>query len=110
MKKWVWGAAVGPAAVVAFLAIGREMVLVPAEEVRIVADIESINASDPSKVVAVLPAGQAVPITACRNLSDDQVYRVKAPSGVEGYVAGGRFDVKRSSWRASLGKRRVVCY
>lgn len=110
MKKWAWVAAVSLAVVGAFLAVGREMVLVPAEEVRVVADIESINASDPSKVVAVLPAGQPVPITGCRNLSDDQVYRVKASSGVEGYVSGGRFDVRRSSWRDSLGKDRVVCY
>lgn len=109
MLKWVIIVLLLIAAA-AFIGLGREMVLVPAESVRVVESLEALNISDPEKTVAWLEPNQPVTIIECLNLVDDQVYRVKAASGVDGYVAGGRFEVQRKSFWESISGKRVICH
>jgi hypothetical protein len=108
---WKWGlTAIGLLGLATFLALGREMYLVPGEGAVIVADIDMRNTADPSRTLAVLPAAQPVPILECRNFKDDQVYRVRTQTGIEGYVVAPSFRVEIRSWWDSLGGDRVICY
>lgn len=108
---WKWGAVAGVTlALTAFLALGREMHVVPIEPVRIVKDVSDRTLSDVGKTLAVLPPAEPVLVTECLNLVDDQVYRVKSAEGQEGYIASGRYRVERKSWWDSLGGTRVICH
>ena len=110
MAKWII-AAIVVLALGLFLVIGRSMLLVPDEPIRIVRSIDVLNSADADATVAVLPAGEPVRVTACRNLTDDQVYRVRTPAGVEGFVADGRFTLQREPFLQSLTSfERVVCW
>ena len=96
--------------VVCLAFFGQQSILITTEPVRIVNDIDALNSLDPAKTVAVIPKGQRLRVTACRNLVDDQVYHVITESGVQGYVAGGRFTIERKPyWRSPCGKI-VICY
>ena len=110
MAKWIIAALV-ILALGLFLVVGRSMLLVPNEPVRIVRSIEVLNSTDADALVAVLPAGEPVRVIACRNLTDDQVYRVRTAAGVEGFVAGGRFTLQREPFLKSLTSfDRVICW
>ena len=109
MLKWII-IVVLSFAVAAFIFLGREMVLVPEESVRVVDSLESLNIADPAKTIAWLEPNQPVKIVECLNLIDDQVYRVKTPSGIEGYVADGRFAIQRKSFWESISGKRVICH
>lgn len=93
--------------VVGFFGFGSEMWVVPNEPVQLVADLESRNSTDPAVTIAILPVGERVRVTACRNFVDDQVYRVVTGSGQEGWVARGRFELDQTPhW----GLDSVVCW
>lgn len=94
----------------AYLILGQQMILVPSEPVHLVADLESRNSTDPKDILAIVPAGEPMSVTACRNLVDDQVYRIKTNAGVEGYVAHGKFVLERKPlWEPPRGPV-VFCY
>ncbi len=92
------------------LIFGRTMVLVPAESIRIVADMKSINSREPEKKIAMIPKGQSLRVIGCRNLVHDKVFRMITDNGVEGYVAGGRFVVERQPIWESLGEKIIIYY
>lgn len=108
---WKWGLPVIAVLIVtAFFVLGREMYLVPSEPVRLVANLHDRNTTDPTKTIAVLVTGLPVSIIECRNLVDDQVYRVQTMTGVEGYVVEGRFKIESKSSLNLLGSNRVICH
>src|SRR5262245_49141813 len=93
--------------VAAVSGFGSEMWIVPTEPVQLVADLESRNSTDPAVTIAMLPVGERVRVTACRNFVDDQLYRVVTDTGQEGWVARGRFELEQTPhW----GLDSVVCW
>lgn len=96
-----------------YLFLGKKLILIPEEQLSVYKDIDalySINVDSSKNRIAFLVPGQRLPITTCRNLKDDQIYKIRLQNGKEGYVERGKYKVVREDSKRFDFFRKVICY
>ncbi len=86
------------------------MRVVAKSPLRVVQSLDSRNLQDSAETVSTLAPGRTVNVVACKNLKDDQVYRVQLGDETHGWVVGGDFEIQHNpSWSGWDGPR-VICF